>query len=119
MNFLATTISKERLGSICADAISELEKAVRKHPVFPGELTVIQPDDAAEYLGTLREMNDTGKATASTIFEEEFMEFIMEAQSKRPWHARGELVQCISSLLRIYCHLTHYTGQKGGLHEHL
>jgi hypothetical protein len=112
-NFLGTSINKALLGGICADAISELERAIRKHPAFPGELTVIQPDDAAEYLGTLREMNDTGKATASTIFEEEFMEFVMECQARRPYHARGELVQAIAMLLRIYCHLGHYTGLKG------
>ena len=110
--FLSTTINKPMLAGICSDAISELERAVRKHPVFPGELTNYQPDDVATFLGSLRNLNDAGKDTASTIFEEEFMEFLMECQARRPFRARGELVQCISSLLRIYSHLGHFTGQE-------
>ena len=105
---LTTTISKAHLGRICADAISELERAISKHPEFPCEITNYQPDDVATFLGSLRHLNDTGKATATTIFEEEFMEFLMEVQARRPGHAREELVQSIAMLLRIYCHLCHY-----------
>ena len=116
---LTTTISKAHLGAICADAISELERAIRKHPAFPGELSYYQMDDVATFLGSLRNINDTGKATASTIFEEEFMEFLMECQAKRPGHAREELVQSIAMLLRIYCHLGYYTGGSEPWHPNL
>jgi hypothetical protein len=113
MKQLKTVISKAHLGTVCADAISELERAIRKHPEFPCEMTNYQPDDVATFLGSLRHLNDTGKATASTIFEEEFMEFLMEVQVKRPGHAREELVQAIAMLLRIYCHLDDYCSHRG------
>jgi len=110
MNQLTTIISKAHLGAICADAISELERAIRKHPHFPAKLSYIEEYGIAELLGSFRDMNDNGRATGTTIFEEEFNEFLMEVFAGRPGHAREELVQSIAMLLRIYCHLGHYTG---------
>jgi len=110
MDNLTTTISKAHLGAICADAISELERAIRKHPHFPSKLSYLDKHAASMLLDAFRDRNDNGRATGTTIFEEEFNEFLLEVFAGRPGHAREELVQAIAMLLRIYCHLGFYTG---------
>lgn len=113
MNTLDTA-KKERC---CSDAISglsdgieELQKAIEKHPLFPDRLTDLKPEMIQCFLSRQREKNDTGPdtATGSTVFHEEWGEFLEAVQNGDKAAARHELAQCIAMLLRIWIHLEDY-----------
>jgi hypothetical protein len=113
MKQLKTNIDKAQVTSLCADAISELERAVRIHPMWPAELSNYSKGCMPELLKLLRDINDNGTPTGYTIFKEEFIEFI-EA-SMKPGNqvaARIELVQTMAMLIRISCHLNDYVPQR-------
>jgi hypothetical protein len=108
MNQLTTTINKPELATLCADAISELERAVRSFPTWPDALLYSSTEEYEQRLTITRALNDHGRETGVTIFEEEFLEFLVIAsKGNRKW-ARIELVQAMAMLLRIYCHLDAY-----------
>lgn len=115
MKHLKTNIDKAQVTSLCADAISELERAVRLFPTWPEELYPIAygPREVAAQLERARHHNETeGMATGHSIFGEEYMEFL-EASFK-PGNivaARRELVQAMAMLLRIGCHLEDYVAK--------
>ena len=110
---LTTTINKGEITALCADAISELERAIRSRPEFPGDFSMYNMSGAKELLKAFREMNDSGKARASTVFEEEYYEFMEAALAGNYKWARIELVQAMAMLLRIYCHLDYYISHGG------
>ena len=111
MDNLTTTSNKGEITALCADAISELERAVRSKPEFPGDFSMYEKAGAKELLKAFREMNDGGKARATTVFEEEYYEFLeMALAGNRKW-ARIELVQAMAMLLRIYCHFDSYVSE--------
>lgn len=106
---LVTRIDKAALTEFCADAISELERAARLHPEWPTELNYHDEDEQEGNLKIARALNEHGRATGTTIFSEEWYEFLLA--SRKPGNivaARTELVQAMSMLLRIGCHLNDY-----------
>jgi hypothetical protein len=111
MKQLKTNIDKAHVTSLCADAISELERAVRLLPTWP---SVLYPSDflneIENQLNRARENNHSeDKCTAHSIFGEEYMEFLEAAM--KPGNivaARIELVQAMAMLIRISCHLNDY-----------
>lgn len=114
---LTTTIDKASVAGICADAISELERATRLHPEWPDRLDLDQRQgNKNALLNLVRCQNDAGPengATGESILMEEVYEFL-EAAAK-PGNraaARIELVQAMAMLLRIYCHLNDYIPQE-------
>jgi hypothetical protein len=113
MKQLKTNIDKAHVTSLCADAISELERAVRLFPEWPAELSPagFQQTRVIDYrLQTARQCNQYKyTCTAHSIFEEEYYEFLQAAI--KPGNlvaARIELVQAMAMLLRISCHLNDY-----------
>jgi hypothetical protein len=110
MKQLKTTIDKAQVTSLCADAISELERAVRLFPTWPSKLHVMDNpkfDDAI--LEQARFTNDSGASVGESIFIEEWIEFLQA--SRKPGNkvaARIELVQAMAMLIRIGCHLNDY-----------
>ena len=111
---IRTIIRKGDLAALCADAISELERAVRMFPEWPSELHFHDEEHQEDQLKITRAINDNGRASGSTIFCEEFLEFLQAA--RKPGNqvaARIELVQAMAMLLRIYCHLNDYVPHRG------
>lgn len=109
MKQLKTNIDKAQVTSLCADAISELERAVRLHPEWPTSLTGWTVEEIKGQLERVRHANDNGLATATSIFAEELLE-VCEA-ARKPGNivaARIELVQAVAMLIRISCHLNDY-----------
>ena len=112
MNQLVTKINKGEVTALCADAISELERAARLFPMWPDTLYPVQygPSEVAAQLKRARYHNETeGLATGHSIFGEEYMEFLEAAM--KPGNivaSRRELVQSIAMLLRIGCHLNDF-----------
>lgn len=92
------------------DALVELDKAIEKHRMFPDRLTDLKPEMIQCFLSRQREKNDTGPdtATGSTVFHEEWGEFLEAVQNGDKAAARHELAQCIAMLLRIGIHLEDY-----------
>lgn len=118
MKQLKTVINKPALATLCADAISELERAVRLHPEWPEELSPAgfqQTRVIDSRLQTARQCNKyKHTCTAHSIFEEEYYEFIEAAlKPGNKVAARNELVQAIAMLLRISCHLNDYVSHRG------
>jgi len=118
MKQLTTKIDKQFLGRLCADAISELERAARLHPEWPSKLASDKASLFSSNAQILKAIND-GKLSVSgihpsaqTVFEEEYYEF-MEAAMKpgNQVAARIELVQAMAMLLRISCHLNDYVAK--------
>jgi hypothetical protein len=108
MKQLKTTIDKAQVTSLCADAISELERAVRLFPEWPD---VLHPNiEAVESeLRKSRKLNDSkDRFTAHSIFGEEYLEFLEMALKGNAKWARIELVQAMAMLIRISCHLNDY-----------
>lgn len=106
---ITTTISKAHLSAICADAISELERDVRMDPNFPENLPYHSEEEHEDAVKIFRAINDHGRATGTTIFQEEFASFVVAAN--KPGNivaARIELVRAMTMLLRISCHLNDY-----------
>jgi len=106
---LTTVINKPELATLCADAISELERAARLHPEWPTELHYHDEEQQEGNLAIARALNDHGRATGTSLFSEEFLEFLLAA--RKPGNnvaARAELVQAMAMLLRNYCHLNDY-----------
>lgn len=106
---LETRIDKGEVTLLCADAISELERATRIHPKWPTDLHYHDEEEQDAQLKIARAINDHGQATGSSIFAEEWYEFMQAA--RKPGNqvaARAELVQAMAMLLRIYCHLNDY-----------
>lgn len=91
-------------------SFEELHKAIEKHPMFPDRLSDLQPETIQCFLSRQREKNDTGPdtATGSTVFHEEWGEFLEAVQNGDRASARHELAQCIAMLLRIGIHLEDY-----------
>ncbi len=109
MSKLTTIIKKPELATLCADAISELERAARLHPEWPSELNYHDEEEQESNLAIARAINDHDRATGTTIFAEEWYEFLLAA--RKPGNivaARTELVQAMAMLLRISCHLGDY-----------
>lgn len=105
---IPTKIDKQFLGRLCADAISNLERACEKHPRFPIEFTTMDIEDAQGLLHNARNLNDNGFDTGDTIAEEEELEFTVAIlQGMRP-QAYCELVDLITVWLRVGLHLDDY-----------
>lgn len=114
MSKLTTIIKKPELATLCADAISELERAVRLHPEWPDQLNYHDEYEQEANLKIARALNDHDRATGTTIFSEEWYEFLLAA--RKPGNivaARTELVQAMAMLLRISCHLGDYVPHRG------
>ena len=112
MNQLTTKIDKAAVTAFCADAISELERAARLFPTWPAELKDHDEEEQEGNLKIARAMNDNGRATGTTIFAEEWYEFLLA--TRKPGNqvaARIELVQAMAMLLRISCHLGDYVAK--------
>lgn len=111
MNTLDTA-KKERCCSNAinslSDGIEELQKAIEKHPLFADKLSCLDEEDVLSVLDAQRKANDSGLANASTIFHEEWYEFLEAVQNGDKAAARHELAQCIAMLLRIGIHLEDY-----------
>lgn len=111
---LETRIDKGEVTRLCADAISELERATRIYPKWPTELypMLYGPTEVDAQLQRARYHNENGTATGHSIFGEEYMEFL-EATFKpgNQVAARTELVQAMAMLLRIGCHLEDYVAK--------
>ncbi len=106
---LITVINKPELATLCADAISELERAARLHPAWPVNLNYDDEHQEDGNLKVARAINNHGRETGQTIFTEEWYEFLLAA--RKPGNqvaARIELVQAMAMLLRIGCHLNDY-----------
>ena len=108
---MKTVINKPELATLCADAISELERACRKHQEWPDKLTTCNADDVKIFLHDARKTNDNGQATAGSIFDEEYYEFIEAVMQGDAKAARHELTQAIAMLLRQYAHLDDFIKQ--------
>jgi hypothetical protein len=109
MKNLITIINKPQLATLCADAISELERAARLHPEWPTELPYSAVEVYEHWLLITRAINDHERSTACSIFEEEWYEFLISASKQgNIVAARSELVQAMAMLLRISCHLDAY-----------
>lgn len=113
---LTTIINKPELATLCADAISELERAARLHPEWPDVLFPEHHESQlTRQLEAARQLNDSAdRATAHSVFGEEYYEFLEAAL--KPGNivaARAELVQAMAMLLRISCHLNDYVSHRG------
>jgi len=115
MKQLKTNIDKAQVTSLCADAISELERAARLFPEWP---SVLYPagflNEIEGQLSRARENNGAeSTCTAHSIFGEEYMEFLEAAlKPGNKVAARIELVQAMAMLLRISCHLDDYVAKE-------
>jgi len=113
MNQLTTRIDKAEVTAFCADAISELERAARLNPEWPMNLHYHHEEDQEASLAIARALNDHGRATGTSIFSEEWLEFLLA--TRKPGNqvaARIELVQAMAMLLRISCHLGDYVAKE-------
>jgi hypothetical protein len=108
MSNLITKVDKQLLGRLCADAISNLDKACEKHPTFPDSPTTMSYQDATDILATIKRINDTGDTTAQLISYEEQLEFNIEVSNKNLAAAYKELVDLITVWLRVGLHLNDY-----------
>lgn len=89
-------------------AREEIGIAVIKHPLFADKLSTLDKQSIDGELSARRFANDNGGATGSTIFYEEWYEFLEAVQNGDKAAARHELAQCIAMLLRIGIHLDDY-----------
>lgn len=101
-----------RLTALCAEAVHELRRAARKHPLFPADF-VGRRDCArvTEALAGAREQNDGdggARATASSVFVEKWYEMVEAVLRGDAEGARRELTQAMAMLLRIHVHLDEY-----------
>jgi len=112
-NQLITKIDKAFLGRLCADAISNLERAIEKHPTFPGDHTTMSLQDSTDILAAIKKINDTGDTTAQLISYEEQLEFNIEVANKNAAAAYNELVDLITVWLRVGLHLDDYVSHRG------
>ena len=113
MKQLTTKINKGEVTSLCADAISELERAVRLFPEWPSIIDSRVPEHYTYVLKFLREQNEEkvsyAPVCAASIFCEEWFEFLEAAiKPGNRVAARIELVQAMAMLIRISCHLNDY-----------
>ena len=108
---MQTKINRREIINLCADALTELERACRKHPDWPAKLTTCNADDVKIFLHDARKTNDNGQATAGSIFDEEYYEFIEAVMQGDAKAARHELTQAIAMLLRQYAHLDDFIKQ--------
>jgi DNA-binding GntR family transcriptional regulator len=97
-------------------AEGELIKAVEKHPLFADKLSNLDKDMTGFFLSRQRLTNDKGEATGSSIFHEEWGEFLEAVYNGDADAARHELAQCMAMLLRIGIHIDDYI--KSVNHEH-
>jgi len=110
---LITKIDKAFLGRLCADAISNLERAIEKHPTFPGTFTDLDIEQSQELMYGLKSLNDNGLGDASTIAQEEHMELECSVTQGMPKQAYDELVDLITVWLRVGLHLDDYVSHRG------
>lgn len=120
MKQIITKIDKAQVTSLCADAISELERAVRLFPTSPATLcseSISYVSSKAKIWKAINDgrfVKDDIHPTSATVFEEEYYEFLEAAM--KPGNivaARIELVQAMAMLIRIGCHLNDYVPHRG------
>jgi hypothetical protein len=109
---IITKIDKPFLARLCADAISNLQKACETHPRFPSTFTDMGIEVAQELLIKARYYNDHGFDTGDTIAEEEEMEFTVAILQGMRRQAYDELVDLITVWLRVGLHLDDYIPSK-------
>jgi hypothetical protein len=110
---LTTKIDKQFLGRLCADAISNLQKACEKHPTFPLAPSNLTLDDVIRYKATAQYYNDHEKGTVHTIAYEEELELNAALFQGLRGRAYDELVDLITVWLRVGLHLTDYVHESG------
>jgi NTP pyrophosphatase (non-canonical NTP hydrolase) len=118
---LETKVNNLELVSLAVDAISELKRACGKFPTFPHRIIGEQDlwTSVKEELEQFRSLNDSegGKdASGSSVFFEEFFEFVQAVEKGDAEAARAELVQAMAMLMRIHCHLGEYCQAKEAAH---
>ena len=125
---LKTNIGADSVAVLVKDAVTEFYKAVDKHPVWPESLVYDVNEEHLRHskeqieneISRNRMFNDRdggAHASANTIFQEEWFEFLEAAIIKRDLvAARHELAQCMAMLIRIGTHLDDYLpgDEKGG-----
>jgi hypothetical protein len=111
MNQLTTKIDKQFLGRLCADAISNLERACEKHPTFPAKTTNMDLASATNSLEEVRSTNESGHSAVGLIATEEELEFNVEMLQGNQAAAYNELVDLITVWLRVGCHLGDYVSK--------
>ncbi len=107
-NTLTTKIDKAFLGRLCADAISNLDRACEKHPLFSDEMTSMSLGECQHILEEIKGINDTGETTAQLIGYEEHLEFNIELANGNRQKAYIELVDLMTVWLRVSLHLDDY-----------
>jgi hypothetical protein len=113
MKQLITKIDKQFLGRLCADAISNLQKACEKHPTFPMNVSGLTLEAAEGMLRRSRQANDEPDRTVCMIANEEELEMeVAILQGMRP-QVYDELVDLITVWLRVGLHLTDYVHSNG------
>ncbi len=109
---MQTKIDTIELGRLCADAISELQMACKKHPEWPTALTnYLDLDDLKELVPSVRWCNENDNPSAQSILDEEYYEFLEAVMEGNAKAARNEIVQTIAMLLRHYAHMEDYIAQ--------
>jgi hypothetical protein len=112
---LITKIDKAFLGRLCADAISNIERSIEKHPSFPSSIQDPINDDieiAQGMMYSLKRQNDSGKGHADTIANEEEWEFKCAVIQGHGPMAYQELVDLITVWLRVGLHLDDYVAKE-------
>jgi hypothetical protein len=112
-NQLVTKIDKQFLGRLCADAISNLERACEKHPTFPAKLINLSLEQVDSLERDTKNINDAGRGTVITIQDEEAMELFSNLLRGNKKQAYDELVDLLTVWLRVGCHLTDYVHASG------
>lgn len=110
---LITEINRGKLSGLCADAITELQRACAKPPFFPDALlSSLRPGHLiGEQLDLARACNDRAggsEASAYSVVVEELLEFFDAAGRGDRAAAEAELVQTMAMLLRIHAHPSDY-----------
>jgi len=111
---LTTKIDKAFLGRLCADAISNLERAIEKHPTFPGQISGCSLVVTENMLRHSRQINDDRDSvkTVCMIANEESLEMEVSIQHGHKRAAYDELVDLITVWLRVGCHLNDYVAEE-------
>lgn len=109
----AGKLDRSALAALCADAITELERACARHPRAPDRLLpkIRQPGGIADHIARVRACNDGrggADASAYSVATEEILEFFDAAARGDAAEARAELVQAMAMLMRAYVHLGEY-----------
>jgi len=109
---LTTKIDKQFLGRLCADAISNLQKACEKHPTFPMHVSGLTLEEAEGLLRRSRQANDEPDRTVCMIANEEELEMEVAILSGYKRSAYDELVDLLTVWLRVGVHLNDYVPNK-------